>query len=331
MSLPWFRMYSEWASDPVVQSLSFDDQRHHAVLLCLKCNGTLDRDIATAQRERIILRGLGLDAVTAGEVKRRLLEVGLINKSWQPNGWDKRQFSSRHGVAGAAPEGRAYIYFIGATNGDKVKIGYSKNPWARLKDFQTATTELLRVVATVSTTENSETHIHKLLKELRIDGEWYSRNGDINNIISEIDANNIQTDYDVANYVAQLRATTTDTEQIQSRTDTDKKNIVRLPPDVTLAVEQKPKNGFQQEAKEIIEFLNLKTGKNYLPVKVNVELITARIREGYTPDQLRQVVAKKFREWSADEKMVQYLRPKTLFNRTNFANYAGELVPQGGN
>jgi hypothetical protein len=87
-------MYAEWASDPVVQSLSFDDQRHHAVLLCLKCNGTLDRAIANDQRERIILRGLGLDNITAGEVKRRLLEVGLIDDSWQPNGWDKRQYTS---------------------------------------------------------------------------------------------------------------------------------------------------------------------------------------------------------------------------------------------
>src|SRR5688500_13730405 len=94
MSLPWFRMYAEWASDPVVQSLSFNDQRHHAVILCLKCNGNLDRDIADAQRERIVLRGLGLDSVSAGEVKRRLMEVGLIDDNWQPNGWEKRQFIS---------------------------------------------------------------------------------------------------------------------------------------------------------------------------------------------------------------------------------------------
>jgi len=94
MSMPWFRMYAEWASDPVVQTLSFDDQRHHAVLLCLKCNGTLDREISDAHRERIVVRGLGLDPVAAGEVKRRLLEVGLIDENWQPNGWDKRQFIS---------------------------------------------------------------------------------------------------------------------------------------------------------------------------------------------------------------------------------------------
>lgn len=94
VSLPWFRMYAEWATDPVVQSLAFEDQRHHAVILCLKCNGTLDRDISIDQRERIIVRGLGLDQLTALEAKRRLLEVGLIDEDWQPRGWDKRQYSS---------------------------------------------------------------------------------------------------------------------------------------------------------------------------------------------------------------------------------------------
>lgn len=94
MSLPWFRMYSEFAGDPVIQSLAFEDQRHYIILLCLKCNGTLDREIADSQRERIIIRGLGLDHVTAGEAKRRLSEVGLIDEAWQPIGWDKRQFVS---------------------------------------------------------------------------------------------------------------------------------------------------------------------------------------------------------------------------------------------
>lgn len=94
MSLPWFRMYAEAAGDPVLQSLSFDDQRHYFILLCLKCNGTLDRNIAPGHRERIIARGLGLDAVTLSEVKRRLLDVALIDKSWQPTGWEKRQYPS---------------------------------------------------------------------------------------------------------------------------------------------------------------------------------------------------------------------------------------------
>lgn len=77
---------------------------------------------------------------------------------------------------------------------------------------------------------------------------------------------------------------------------------------------------------EVLTFLNEKTGRNYRPVKANIEMIAARLKEGATVDECRQVIAKKCREWRADEKMESYLRPKTLFNRTNFAQYQGELT-----
>ena len=41
--------------------------------------------------------------------------------------------------------------------------------------------------------------------------------------------------------------------------------------------------------------------------------------------ELRQVVAKKCREWSGDPTMMNYLRPATLFNSVKFAQYQGEL------
>lgn len=94
MNLPWFRLYVEFATDPVIQSLAFEDQRHYVVLLCLKCSGVIDRDISKSNRERIIMRGLGLDPSSATEAKRRLREVGLIDENWQPKGWEKRQFKS---------------------------------------------------------------------------------------------------------------------------------------------------------------------------------------------------------------------------------------------
>ena len=76
---------------------------------------------------------------------------------------------------------------------------------------------------------------------------------------------------------------------------------------------------------EVLNFLNQKTGRNYQPVKANLEMISARLKDGATVDELRMVVAKKCREWGADEKMNEYLRPATLFNRTKFAQYQGEL------
>ena len=33
----------------------------------------------------------------------------------------------------------------------------------------------------------------------------------------------------------------------------------------------------------------------------------------------------KTAEWKGDAKMCKYLRPETLFNRTHFASYQGEL------
>ena len=88
------------------------------------------------------------------------------------------------------------------------------------------------------------------------------------------------------------------------------KDIVRLKPD----------------ALQVLEFLNSKTGRNYEPVDETLKPIMARLRSGSTVEDLRAVIAKKCRDWGADEKMSGFLRPKTLFNATNFANYKGELL-----
>jgi uncharacterized phage protein (TIGR02220 family) len=77
---------------------------------------------------------------------------------------------------------------------------------------------------------------------------------------------------------------------------------------------------------EVLNFLNIKTGRRYEPVPANLSLIAARLREGASVDDLRAVVAKKCRDWGGDPKMNEYLRPKTLFNATNYAQYRGELV-----
>lgn len=97
----------------------------------------------------------------------------------------------------------------------------------------------------------------------------------------------------------------------------------------SLIPDSKPLSGkpdLLPQSREILEFLNSKTGRAYKPVPANLEMIRARLKEGYTPAELRQVVVKKCREWGGDEKMAIYLRPATLFNKTNLAQYSGELV-----
>lgn len=89
-------------------------------------------------------------------------------------------------------------------------------------------------------------------------------------------------------------------------------------------------NGSESRAKraqaiEILGFLNEKTGRRYPSGKVNIDLIVARLNDGASLADCRAVIAKKCREWLPDEKMAEYLRPATLFNRTKFAQYQGEL------
>lgn len=86
------------------------------------------------------------------------------------------------------------------------------------------------------------------------------------------------------------------------------------------------------EAISVLEFLNAKTGKQFRPVPSNLDPIVARLKgqskeTEVSVQQCKSLIAKKAREWLNDEKMVKYLRPETLFNRTKFESYLGELIP----
>lgn len=93
MARPWFRMYHEFVSDPKVQLLAFEDQRHFIALLCLKCSDVLDSEAPSPiYRDRMIAKALGLSPDAALEARRRLVEIGLIFDDWQPVKWESRQY-----------------------------------------------------------------------------------------------------------------------------------------------------------------------------------------------------------------------------------------------
>lgn len=99
---------------------------------------------------------------------------------------------------------------------------------------------------------------------------------------------------------------------------------------VQIGTEQKTLSAIDQ-AKQVLEFLNAKTKRNFRPVQVNLDFILARLREGYTVQDLKSVTAMKVREWLVDENMTQFLRPATLYNRTNFSQYVGFVSDLEGN
>ena len=78
--------------------------------------------------------------------------------------------------------------------------------------------------------------------------------------------------------------------------------------------------------REILDWLNRKTGKTFRPVEANLTLIRARLASGVQPWQLKAIVSRKTQEWRGTDQ-AKYLRPATLFNKTKCEQYLGELPP----
>lgn len=93
-------------------------------------------------------------------------------------------------------------------------------------------------------------------------------------------------------------------EQIQNRTDTEQI--------------------YAEQARQVIEHLNKKTGSNFSFVDSNIKPIKQRIKET-SLETVISVVDDRCKAWMNDQKMKEYLRPATLFNATKFASYAGSL------
>lgn len=79
--------------------------------------------------------------------------------------------------------------------------------------------------------------------------------------------------------------------------------------------------------KEIIEYLNNRTGSNYKhTTNKTKDLIKARFNEKFTLDNFKEVIDKKCVEWMNTD-MQKYLRPETLFG-TKFESYLNQQVKE---
>lgn len=92
---PWFRMYSDFMFDEKIEFIAFEDQRHYVFILCMKNAGLLDKEYAQpGMLERIVAKRLGLFGESFEAARKRLVDADLIDASFQPIAWDKRQFLS---------------------------------------------------------------------------------------------------------------------------------------------------------------------------------------------------------------------------------------------
>lgn len=99
---------------------------------------------------------------------------------------------------------------------------------------------------------------------------------------------------------------------------------VGLKPDVGSL--NKKKKVYREEAKQVLAFLNEKTGHAYREVDSNLNPIESILKSGVSLEDMRTVTMRKVRDWRSNPKMVEFLRPSTLYRRSNFEQYLGQTI-----
>lgn len=77
--------------------------------------------------------------------------------------------------------------------------------------------------------------------------------------------------------------------------------------------------------KEVIDYLNLKTGKKFKYVERSKKFVNARVNEGFELQDFKDAIDVKTEQWLTNPKMSIYLRPETLFG-TKMEGYCNEKV-----
>ena len=90
----------------------------------------------------------------------------------------------------------------------------------------------------------------------------------------------------------------------------------------------KKSDAHSEEVAEVVGYLNKVTGKRFSTSTSGTRsAITARLREGYTVENIKAVIDRKTSEWG-NSPMRKYLRPQTLFG-SKFEGYMNEECTVG--
>lgn len=107
-----------------------------------------------------------------------------------------------------------------------------------------------------------------------------------------------------------------------------KKHIVRKQASAQRPAHSRPWNDDEvAKVAEVVEALNDTVGSHYRPTSnATRKHVLARLREGFTVEDCKEVIRKKSEEWGGTD-MAKYLRPETLFG-CKFEGYLNAPVDQ---
>jgi len=83
-----------------------------------------------------------------------------------------------------------------------------------------------------------------------------------------------------------------------------------------------PLKEYHQDTVPVLNRLCIKSSRTFREVDSNLSVISARLKEpGVTTEGVEMMVDRMCAKWKTDPKMSEYLRPSTLFGKSNFDNY----------
>ena len=124
----------------------------------------------------------------------------------------------------------------------------------------------------------------------------------------------------IQNDISENEGSNTKVKQINS-SEENQKHIVRKRASAQRPAPSRPWNE-EEGAKvaEVVQALNETVGSHYRPTSnATRKHVLARLREGFTVEECKEVIRKKSEEWGGTE-MAKYLRPETLFG-SKFEGY----------
>lgn len=134
-------------------------------------------DLEECRRALAILEAPDDDSRSSECEGRRILRC---DGGYQIVNYLKYRTKEYHQVAKGETKG--YIYFV-SDNSETVKIGFSKNPWARLSDLRVSRPGL-QLLGSVQGTLYDEKNMHKQYDSFRLQGEWFRLDGELLEFLS---------------------------------------------------------------------------------------------------------------------------------------------------
>lgn len=124
----------------------------------------------------------------------------------------------------------------------------------------------------------------------------------------------------IQNDISENEGSNTKVIQINNSNE-NQKHIVRKGASAQRPAPSRPWNEEEgSKVAEVVKALNDETGSHYRPTsKATMRHVLARLREGFTVEDCKEVIRKKSEEWGGTD-MSKYLRPETLFG-SKFEGY----------